>query len=295
MAMIAPIASALFSTAGSLFGNASAKNAANQATAASTADTAEQSALDSQLMSQYDQLMQNYDQYYQPLLDPLSTTLGQDYNESEPAQLTNFADAESYLSNPNATLSGLSGTGGYTLQQLYDESQQGLDPAYSNYLQSNLQNEGLQQINELSGLDVPNPTGAAGDIAMKSLDASANLDAQLASQNQQIKNQALAAMQTTAGGIDQQTMDNLLQGYQLAAGQNTGLESFIQQGQSGLTTGAQGTTGIAGQYAGAAGTAANNATTANASMTNPFSSLASMFAQNPTMFSAAKPAVPALG
>lgn len=292
-----PIATALapsiLSGVESIFGNNSAKASANQATAASTADTAEQSALDSQLMSQYDTLMSNYDSYDQPLLDPTATTLGQVYNESEPAQLSGFANAEDYLSNPNATLSGASGTGGYTMEQLYNESQQGLDPAYSSYLENNLQDQGLQQINQIAQLGLPNPTGAAGDVAMTSLGAEANLDAQLAAQNQQVKNTALGALQTTAGGIDQQTLSNLLQGYQLAAGQNTANETFIGEGQQALTAGTAGTTGIAGQYANAATTAAGNAATANASVTNPFSSLTSLLAQNPNLFST-KASVPTL-
>lgn len=274
---------ALFSTIGSLFGNSAAQNQEQTADAASAADTAQQSALDSQLMSQYDQLMSNYDQYDEGLLSPISTTAGQVLNESEPAQLSGFANAEDYLSNPNATLSGISGTGGYTLQQLYDESQQGLDPAYSSYLQSNLQNEGLQAINQVASEDLPNPTGAAGDIAMNSLNASASLDAQLAAQNQQVKNTALGALQTTAGGIDEQTLNNLLQGYSLATQPMTSAEGVVSAGQGALGQGTSGTTGIVNQYANAAGTAANNAQTAAASTTNPFSSLATMFAQNPNL------------
>lgn len=290
-----------------------AQNAAAQASAG-------QNALDQQLAQIYQQQLGNFTQNFQPLENPLyqqfasligSQNMG-NLNTDIMSVLTNPAMRDaftgipmqgitgntlSYLSNPGATMSGAGGVGGQSIPFFLQEAQQGIDPAVVGSQLNNLQNANLRQINSMRnslGSGMANPEGMMRDLGYQSMGSQADLLSGIAGQDQAFKNNAMSTAQQIAGGLDAQTMQMLLNAYNIGNQQTQqGVSGLQQAGQTGqnniqdllnylglgnasLGAASSGMTNLANQYGAAGMNAANNAANISANATNPFSSLANL-------------------
>jgi hypothetical protein len=150
-------------------------------------------------------------------------------------------------------------------------------------MQGNIAHTGAGEINSLEnafGSGLSNPTGFAGDIANKTLEASAGMGAQIAGADQQFQDVASQGLQSLASGIDANTLASLAAAYNLPTSALGNIDSFIQQGRQYLPGAASGITGIAQQYANAGGQMQQNAQQAAQGFTNPFTSLGGFLAGN---------------
>lgn len=179
-----------------------------------------------------------------------------------------------------------------------NEAQQGLSPATMGASINQYDNSSQQQINSMRnqlGSGMPNQAGSLSDLGEQQFAGRANLESQMAGQNQGFQNTAMQnafstaqGMDTTnqnmlqgatniAGSLDQQQqqmmgqatatgqnaqqtdLSNMLQGMGLDQNSMTQLMQYLNMGQSGLTGATSGIQGLANQYGQAATGAAGQA------------------------------------
>jgi hypothetical protein len=221
---------------------------------------------------------------------------------------------QSYLSNPGGTLSGINGVGGQSLGFYENEAQNGLNPQYAQNALSQSAAGDQSSINNIVNQLGPdaNPNALIQNAQNQYLSQRTNLAGQFAGDSQQLANQAQGAAQSTAAGIDSQTMQmlqaaaqsgnsqaqqyltNLTGAANLGSSLTSGVQGAVEGQQSYIPGVAQQLLNTGSQYGQAASQAAGmaqqdstNASNiqANGAANNPFTGLASFFASNPNLFS----------
>ena len=305
-------------------------NAQNHATAAAQSAADQATAGQNELIQKgmlpiYQSMLSDYQQNYQPLESGAAYQYGQSENAlnsvptaqnlsallhelGSPSELDAASGLPmqaltqnilSYFNNPGNTLSGINGQGGKALDFYNQEAQQGLDPQYINNAVRTQQNQfqtNLNSVRNSLGGSVPNLAGTLGDMNYQNDNAMLGLLSSLGAQNQTFKNEAEGAALQTAGGIDSQMQNMLInalnigdnaQSTQLGRQQAgvtgaqdtlTNLLNYITSGKSTLPGVASGFGGIADTYGQRAAGAANQLAGLSANKSNPFLNFANQFA-----------------